>query len=512
MPARCRSRVRFGVLTLTVALSLPAAPQAAAETTTFQGWVSASGPSLRSHAVEVTEPGILEATLDWTGTANLNLHLFDPTGIRVAFAASRVARPERLIYATTAAGAWTIGVKAASGSATYMLSVTFTAADEAGVRAADRASDAGIAQTSNSYGTFVADVDLDGDQDFLYNRHWQSESILYQNDGLGRFAPSPPGTFPMKDRHDCVWGDIDGNGLPDMYCTVGAARGTVVKRNELWFQGEDGLALVLDAWGATDPYGRGREPALLDVNGDGLLDLFVGNYYPRADGEPTPNRLFLQDPAGSFRGAPEYGVDLEIGGQCAEAADFDGDGDPDLTVCAHGPQGGLKLYRNDGVPPMVDVARDLGVTGQWCDARWVDLDLDGRLDLTRMSRTAFQVLLQGADGRFSVVYELSMSASGCAFGGGGERIAAGDVNLDGYPDLYLVFSGYSTGAWNLPDVFLVNDGTGRAFAPAWIPQATTGSGASVVAIEADGDPQTEFLVTNGRGKILGPIQLIDFEG
>jgi hypothetical protein len=377
--------------------------------------------------------------------------------------------------------------------------------------ATDRAVEAGIAQVTRSYGTYVADYDLDGDQDFLYNRHSGSEMILYANDGSAHFAQRLPGLFPINDRHDCAWGDVNGDGLPDTYCAIGADRGVDVKANELWLQRLDhSFVRVAGAWGANDPYGRGREPALFDVNGDDRLDLFVGNFYPRADDFPSKDRLYIQDPPGAFRSAPEYGVDLEIGGQCAEPADFDRDGDLDLMVCAHGTNVALRLYRNDAGASFTDVAARLGVTGQWCDALWVDLNRDGRMDLTTMNRKTFRVLLQRSDGTFGVVYQRSMNRAGCAFGGGGNRVAAGDVNSDGFPDLYVVYSGYTSSAYNQPDVFLVNDGTGAGFSTAPLPQTSQGSGFSVNPIEADGDPPTEFLVTNGRGSFKGPIQLIDF--
>lgn len=380
-----------------------------------------------------------------------------------------------------------------------------------GLVAIDRAADAGIAQITTSYGTYVADYDQDGDQDFLYNRHSSSEMVLYANDGSGHFTQRLSGLFPINDRHDCAWGDVDRDGQPDTYCAVGASGGNRIKANELWLQRPDHTFVrAPDAWGADDPYGRGREPALLDVDGDGVLDLFVGNFYPRTDDLPTPNRLYLQDPAGTFRSAPGYGLDVQIGGQCAEPADFDGDGDTDLLVCAHGTGINVKLYRNEAGASFKDVAAAHGLTGQWCDALWTDLNLDGRLDLTLMNRKTFRVLKQRSDGTFATVYERSMNRAGCRFGGGGNRVAAGDVNGDGFPDLYVLYSGYTSGAYNLPDVFLVNDGTGAGFSTASLPQTSKGSGFSVAAIQADGDPPTEFLVTNGRGNLKGPIQLIDF--
>ncbi len=491
---------------LTAVLTAPGV--ARAEVATFTGSVSASGMYIRWHTIEVGQRGQITAVLNWEGDGDLNLFLQNPLRRTVAAATSTTARPERVTASVSIMGTWWLGVRARTGNGSYLLTVDHPGEVWVDLGAADRAIAAGIAQVTRSYGTFVHDYDLDGDEDFLYNRHGGLEMLFYGNDGTGTFTPMLPGLFPRNDRHDCVWGDVDLDGLPDVYCSVGAGHPVYPpKVNELWLQTPDhGLARAPGAWGAEDPLGRAREPALLDVNGDGLLDLFVGNHFPRLDGQPTPNRFFLQSPPGSFTSAPEYGIDLEIGGQCAEPNDFDLDGDTDLVVCA---KVGLQIYRNDGAPPFVNAASELGVSGAWCDALWTDLNVDGLPDLVTMSRTLAQVLLQRAEGGFQVAYSRGMDRAGCAFGGGGNRIAAGDVNVDGFPDLYLVYSGYTDEQPNLRDILLVNQGTGRDFARAVIPQTSLGSGQSVAAIEADGDAPIEFLVTNGRGQYKGPIQLID---
>jgi hypothetical protein len=385
-----------------------------------------------------------------------------------------------------------------------------TATSAGGISAVDRASGAGIAQVSISYGTYVRDFDRDGDKDFLYNRHAGSPMRLYVNNGSGHFSLRST-AFPVNDRHDCVWAPLDKVARPDLYCVVGASGGRLTKANELWLQRSDGsFRSVPGAWGATDPYGRGREPALFDFNNDGLLDLFVGNHYPRTDGRATPNRFYVQRTRGSFSLAPGYDINRQIGGQCAEPSDFDRDGFTDLMVCAYGQSGGLKLYRNISGREFRNVAPARGINGQWCDAMWVHLNGDRRPDLTMMSRAWFQVMLQRKDGRFIRVYQRSMRNAGCRFGAGGDKIAAGDVNRDGAADLYVLYSGYQQGNYNLPDVFLVNNGGGRGYTTASIPQTRAGSGFSVASIQADRDRPIEFLVTNGRGTFQGPLQLIDF--
>ena len=71
--------------------------------------------------------------------------------------------------------------------------------------------------------------------------------------------------------------------------------------------------------GAGDPWGRGRGVAVADHNHDGWPDLFLTADHPRSDGQPTPDRLFLNlgdDARGRWLGfadALSLGVDLEEG-------------------------------------------------------------------------------------------------------------------------------------------------------------------------------------------------------
>ena len=144
-----------------------------------------------------------------------------------------------------------------------------------------------------TYGAYPMDVDVDGTSDVLLVPHVAQAARLMHNDG-GSF--SLMATFPKQDRHGCAAADVDLNGLPDIYCSLGADSGTGTKANELWMQTDPGTFVdQAIAMGVADPYGRGREVAFVDANHDAYPDLYVTNEYPRADSIPSPNRLYINE-------------------------------------------------------------------------------------------------------------------------------------------------------------------------------------------------------------------------
>jgi hypothetical protein len=92
----------------------------------------------------------------------------------------------------------------------------------------------------------------------------------------------------------------------------------------------------------------------------------------------------------------------------------------------------------------------------------------------------------------------------------GLAVAAGDVNGDERPDLY-VMEGKSATSTNAPDLVYLNDGTGNNFSKmSSIPSTSDGAAESVWPIDYDSNGLTDFLVLNGDGQAQGPVQLIAF--
>jgi hypothetical protein len=136
--------------------------------------------------------------------------------------------------------------------------------------------------------------------------------------------------------------------------------------------------------------------ALIDYDGDGLLDVFVtgGGYFAGPDKKEIrghPCRLYKNLGGWRFRDVTaEVGLSgIEFYTHGAAVADFNRDGWPDLLVTGYG---GVALFRNDPTDPaapekgrkFTDVTRQAGLAGRttWAtSAAWGDLDGDGFPDL-----------------------------------------------------------------------------------------------------------------------------------
>lgn len=385
---------------------------------------------------------------------------------------------------------------------------------------------------TTSFGAAVGDfagpggAGADGFEDFELGRHGSKPLQLWVSNGDGTFRQVDAGEFPKIDRHRCSWGDIGSptapvpDGLPDLFCALGNHKGLGIKANELWIQQPDG-SFAPPPYDATtypdaaiiDPFGRGRAPVFFYA-GDKTappphpLSLFVGDEITREDGLPSPNRFFY-NVNGVLVSSPASGLDREVGGTCAQAVDYDMDNYDDLLVCTTTDRGGgLALYHNDGpvgpggVPEFTDVTAQAGIDATKAQFGLMsDLNGDSCPDLVIVFSTSVEVDLQkrasgACTGQFAPVWSHPLAD--------GVWAAAGDVNGDGLPDLYVLQGGLTA------DMVFINNGNGSSFTPVPIPEATYGSGESVSAITDAVTGTADFLVLNGNHATKGPVQLIHF--
>ena len=331
-------------------------------------------------------------------------------------------------------------------------------------------------------GCVAADFDLDGHTD-LYVTTADVGALLW-NEGDGTFTEgaADAGVEAFGWRAAAAVGDVNGDGLPDLFVAGYADLQNPVEGTSLGFPNtyfgvrdllflnkgapEDGRATFrevgADAGLEVVGFEYGLGAMFSDLDRDGDLDLYVAN-------DTKPNRLYDNvpwpggadaDPAGiGFRFeelAAKAGVADPNAGMGVAEGDFNDDGLPDLFVTngrgqVHAAYLGQVSELVD--PSFVDVRTDLGVqlTGSvgW-GVSWGDLDLDTDVDLfvvngdipvTDLAKDAQPVQVfgnltaQGAAGRFEDLGDVvGMRELGPLLGRGS---AAADFDNDGDLDVAI---------------------------------------------------------------------------
>jgi VCBS repeat protein/ASPIC/UnbV protein len=349
----------------------------------------------------------------------------------------------------------------------------------------------------DTWGALWADYDGNGYPDLFIGRHEDAPDFL-ANDG-GRYSPleidfvRPPGYEPLDgergvDRHSCAWGEADGDGEPDLYCDVGANRGTGLGPNMLLLQRDDGFEDVAGALGVSYPYGRSKSVNWLDHDGDGDLDLFVGNAL-RFD-RSTPNVLFERTDTGFAKA--DVGLDDRLVTMSSSWADWDLDGDPDLLVLMYPSSSKPAVaYENvDGSFRRIEVPHVTG--GPWHAATWGDYDGDGRPDLALVSIEGLTILRNTRSG-LRPAFSTAL--------GKGQMAVWFDAENDGDLDLFVMQGAPPPMEWygaNIGDLLVVRERRGfRRVNLASLRGPRDGCGDSSAVADHDRDGRVDLFITNG---------------
>ena len=398
----------------------------------------------------------------------------------------------------------------------------------------------GLTRTGFGMGCAVGDFDNDGYDDLVVT--YLGGVLLYHNepDGRGgrRFVDvtAKAGIDNPHWATSCAWGDVDGDGLLELYvcnyCEVdldkyphcATDKGQLYTCQPFHFpavthrlyrnNGNGTFTDVSESSGiAKAPPAPGLGVVMTDLDGDGHIDIYVAN-------DLRPAYLFHNLGGGRFEEKALYcGCGLGPGGRPVsgmgvEAGDIDGSGRPSLFVTNFQNEPSV-VYRNRGNLRFDDwtarsgMGQSLARLGFGCV--FFDADLDGRLDVAvanghvnRNSQKLYgapfgqepQLFLGTGGGRFRDVSNQAGPYFRTPVVGRG--LAWADYNNDGLPDLAFSHNG--------GPVALLRNRTETA--NAWLRLELIGDGTKSnrnaigarVEVESAGSKQVRFV--NGGGSYL----------
>ena len=176
--------------------------------------------------------------------------------------------------------------------------------------------------------------------------------------------------------------------------------------------------------------------AWADMDGDGDLDLAVGNGQFGSKAANSVNQIYVNGGDGRFTIEADIGTAAD-NSRAVAWGDWDGDGDLDLAVANYG-QPNL-VYENVAAQLMLDPEIDLGWTASMTSSStslaWGDWDSDGDLDLAIGNDGAPNQVYQNISGTLQLSWESPLSDALQTRG-----VAWADWDGDG--DLDLTFANY----------------------------------------------------------------------
>ncbi len=309
----------------------------------------------------------------------------------------------------------------------------------------------------DAWAMVVGDVNNDGYCDVMAGGYYTGVKMLTAMNGGADLALT---TLPNTDLfvQGSNMADINNDGWLDVFSCHDDGE------SRIWGNDGTGSFFMADEWidmATTPPSDNSGNYGSVwsDFDNDGDLDLYIAKCRQGVNNPEDPRRinaLFINDGQNNYtEAAEEHGLKIKWQSWTGEFQDIDNDGDMDCFVTNHDYR--VQLLENDGSGHFTDITEqaglDLGELHEYNEGLMRDFDNDGFVDIV----TAQPALFYHNNG--DKTFTLIANPTAVSFG----TMAIGDLNHDGFLDLYTAYQTGFNGPSNTPDKLWINDGNSNHF-------------------------------------------------
>lgn len=235
-----------------------------------------------------------------------------------------------------------------------------------------------------------ADVNGDGTEDLYFGGAKTFSGTLWLGNQSGTYRESPQEAFAadaLSEDTDAVFFDADGDGDQDLFVTSGGNESgfaSLELADRLYLNDGKGHFSKADQAFLAAMTGSSSVVRVLDINGDGAPDLFVGGrLVPFTYGVPASSQLWINDGKGNFtEQSAALAPELKDFGMVTDAQVLDYDGDGKLDLVAVGDWMAPTFFKNqDNKLVKVEVPELSSLKGWYRVVEVGDFDGNGLPDL-----------------------------------------------------------------------------------------------------------------------------------